>query len=962
MDVNGNTSAFDITSISLNTNGTDNPNADISNATIYYTGTGPNFDTSVQFGSSVASPNGPFSITGTQTLVDGVNYFWLSYDIKSGATLANVVDAEVPQITVNSINRTPTVTAPAGSRTISSAVQDGSSCSAAIPVDVCGAVTVTGSTTGGDTSNSGNCVTNSNSTEKRWYKVVGQGTSITATTIDISDPNLDDTKLWVYTDGCGTLTCVTGNDDISGSNYYSSVTFFATSGQTYYVVVGGFNGPDVGNYQVDFSSSTNCMSYTSSTTTQNSDNLATGVSDQQVIGIEVVMTDALNALDVTSFTFNTTGTTSPATDISNAKVYYTGNSSTFSVGTQFGSTEASPNGTFSITDTQSLSEGTNYFWLTFDIASGATTGNVVDAQCTQIIVDAINRTPTVTAPSGNRTITSITPTRGNALSFDGNDYVQFTGYKGITGSNDRSIEAWVKTSSAGAIISWGTASAGQEWDVRVNSSGFLTVEVNGGDVTGTTDIRDGSWHHFAVVFSGSNITSALIYLDGTLESTTSNSQSVNTASGSDVILGNDLSNRYFTGEIDDVVIWNTAKTQSEIRQNMHLTLLGKETGLQNYWQLNATSGTAVNDYQLGGSNGILGDGVTSTTFPSIVASTAAIGGGTSSTQSISGTGLTIFSGTDFTMNVGTWGGGSDEFTVYKITGEDAPGNDPLSDIPSLNGITSEYWVVRHFGVTSFTTSLTIALGNGTIDAADEASPSNLKLAKRSSSSFGAWSEDKAATSASVASGTCTFDGVTSFSQFKVGTIGNSPLPITLKSFNGYVDNGKHYLEWVTSAEINNERFELERSSDGIHYEVIGVVNGAGNSSEEKKYHYIDKLPFYGNNYYRLKQIDFDGQSSFEGGVVLLENLNENVSLSYVMYPNPTSSSNINLNIVSMDLERKAHIGIYDLQGRLLYDKLIDTNEFNEPIQLSINQKLRSGLYLMVVEQGEEKVQKKLLIK
>jgi hypothetical protein len=102
------------------------------------------------------------------------------------------------------------------------------------------------------------------------------------------------------------------------------------------------------------------MSYVSSTTTQNNlTNIDLGELDAEILGIQVVTSGALNPFAATSFTINSTGSSNFSNDVSNVKVYYTGNSSTFSTATLFGSatTLSSP-----ITGTQALVSGTNYFW------------------------------------------------------------------------------------------------------------------------------------------------------------------------------------------------------------------------------------------------------------------------------------------------------------------------------------------------------------------------------------------------------------------------------------------------------------------------------------------------------------------------------------------------------------------------------------------------------------------------
>ncbi|GEM_PF-2055134 len=109
-------SPLSITSVSMNTTGTTST-ANLSNAKLFYTGTSPAFSAVNQFGSTVGSPSGSFSFTGSQSLLSGTNYFWLTYDVSAGATPGNLVDGECTSITVGSA-QTPTVTAPAGARSV----------------------------------------------------------------------------------------------------------------------------------------------------------------------------------------------------------------------------------------------------------------------------------------------------------------------------------------------------------------------------------------------------------------------------------------------------------------------------------------------------------------------------------------------------------------------------------------------------------------------------------------------------------------------------------------------------------------------------------------------------------------------------------------------------------------------------------------------------------------------------
>jgi GEVED domain/Secretion system C-terminal sorting domain/N-terminal domain of BNR-repeat neuraminidase len=162
---------------------------------------------------------------------------------------------------------------------------------------------------------------------------------------------------------------------------------------------------DVEDYDVEVNTAPTNMVYVSSTTTQsNTTSVNAGTFAQEVIGVQITTSGTLNPLNVSSFTFNTAGTTSATNDILNAQLWSSASSSSFATSTQIGSTVANPNGAFTFTtSTTTLLEGTNYFWLTYDVKNSATSPDVIDATCTSLIVGTA-QTPTVTAPSGNRPI------------------------------------------------------------------------------------------------------------------------------------------------------------------------------------------------------------------------------------------------------------------------------------------------------------------------------------------------------------------------------------------------------------------------------------------------------------------------------------------------------------------------------------------------------------------------------
>lgn len=105
--------------------------------------------------------------------------------------------------------------------------------------------------------------------------------------------------------------------------------------------------------------------------------------------------------------------------------------------------------------------------------------------------------------------------------------------------------------------------------------------------------------------------------------------------------------------------------------------------------------------------------------------------------------------------------------------------------------------------------------------------------------------------------------ISSFGSFTIGTIDLvNVLPISLTTFTGVKKETGNLLIWVTETELNNDYFTVERTTDGTHFEIVGKTEGAGTSDQVLNYTMMDYEAKETLNYYRLKQTDFDGQSSY----------------------------------------------------------------------------------------------------
>jgi hypothetical protein len=153
------------------------------------------------------------------------------------------------------------------------------------------------------------------------------------------------------------------------------------------------------------------------------------------------------------------------------------------------------------------------------------------------------------------------------------DRVEITDFPGVTGTQSRTVCAWIKTETTGEIVSWGENSAGQKWIFRVQTSdgnaGAIRVEVNGGYSVASTDVRDGQWHHVAAVLVDDGTPDAneiKLYLDGSQEVISdTESEPIDTASTGVVRIGEaPWHYRPFVGLIDEVRIYDRVLTQPEL--------------------------------------------------------------------------------------------------------------------------------------------------------------------------------------------------------------------------------------------------------------------------------------------------------------------------------------------------------------------------------------------------------------
>jgi len=181
-------------------------------------------------------------------------------------------------------------------------------------------------------------------------------------------------------------------------------------------------------------------------------------------------------------------------------------------------------------------------------------------------------------------------------------------------------------------------------------------------------------------------------------------------------------------------------------------------------------------------------------------------------------------------------------------------------------------------------------------------------------------------------------GFTSFSDHGTGN-GSGPLPITLIDFTADLDDGNVYVDWTVASQANNDYFTVQRSIDGYDWENIATIVGAGTINQTMKYNHVDREPYVGVSYYRLKQTDYDGNFETFDPVAVSYDV-EIVGL--LISPNPVKEA-ITISTEGTVYNDLNIIRIYDSKGNMvLHNNLLGKLENYE---LHVGG-LASGVYII----------------
>ena len=392
-------------------------------------------------------------------------------------------------------------------------------------------------------------------------------------------------------------------------------------------------------------------------------------------------------------------------------------------------------------------------------------------------------------------------------------------------TNNYSIEAWINPDS-------GPTFTGDRMLIRKGIfpvSGYYLERTKTGNnlglifddmVTADNILTAGKWNHIAAVNDNGT---RHIYVNGVEYPLTGTPKTVIANSGPLIIgSGNKAGSRQnFLGKFDEISLWNTVLSQSQVRENMHFPLTGMEPGLVSYWQMDEGSDGTVSD-KMGINNGILADGssgipqddiyvVEPNPNPFWLVSTIPFGMGNSNTQVVTATGTNTFTTTGLAMNF-TAKTGLDSIVVARI--DSFPNINPTG----LNAVFDrQYWAVHKYGTGTLTANLTFTISEG-FTADDQSVPTKIKLYKRGSmADDSTWVYVASASTVNATTKQATFNGITGFSQYI----------ITRGACGVYIPDANFRAALLANAGINtNGDGEIQCTEAAAYSGEINVTGGS----------------------------------------------------------------------------------------------------------------------------------------
>ncbi|TVR76357.1 MAG: T9SS C-terminal target domain-containing protein, partial [Chitinophagaceae bacterium] len=413
--------------------------------------------------------------------------------------------------------------------------------------------------------------------------------------------------------------------------------------------------------------------------------------------------------------------------------------------------------------------------------------------------------------------------------------------------------------------------------------------------------------------------------------------------------------------------WSSVRTEAEIQQNMTVLIDPSEDNLLAYWRFDEEVNDHIIDLTGNGYDGeIIGN-------PELVYSSAPIGE-FSIFQYDDDTPLFISDDLGNNFILGNFNITPSTVHLYYVS------ENPMDDTPpsGFDGL----WDQSYFGVFSFSSDTQTVTYDVILNYNDQTINIDLSIYEldiavyplRGNSNWdrleGVWSMVGSLVPDWVPGGLFRMSGGGDFIEgdgegsgnYSMGYGGSSVLPIDLLSFTAKPNENEVILNWITSTEINNSHFTILRSKEGVNFYPIQEIEGSLNSQKVVKYEFVDRDPYGGVSYYRLKQTDIDGSS--EKFYIISVELYKPGDLTFVLFPNPSNGGNVYVRMDSEHINQleSTKLEVFDAQGRKVHESYKGDVSVGEQFGFIQSGELNSGVYTVRLTGGEHQVSQQLMVR
>jgi hypothetical protein len=200
----------------------------------------------------------------------------------------------------------------------------------------------------------------------------------------------------------------------------------------------------------------------------------------------------------------------------------------------------------------------------------------------------------------------------------------------------------------------------------------------------------------------------------------------------------------------------------------------------------------------------------------------------------------------------------------------------------------------------------------------------------------------------------TFAGFNRYFTLANSSGGTNPLPVEFVSFNATGKKGNAYLNWSTASEIDADYFDVQKSKDGKNFYSIGKVKAHGNSTVMSYYNFVDANIGSGVSYYRIKEVDYNGEYILTD----IRAVRQAVIGVVALFPNPVSDGSFSV-VMPEDRVGVCHVVLFDNSGRLVYDE--QTSDYNSKFTVNSDQLLPGSYAVKITDAAGNSWQNRIVV-